>query len=237
VGGFYGAQQPDPELYLRWTANGIFCSHFRYHGIGVREPWGLGEQTEQVARQWLLFRYRLIPYIYGAMEQAAATGLPLMRAMALAFPHDRAARAYEMQYLFGEALLVAPITAAGGSTEVWFPAGSAWYDLGTGERIEGGQARRVHKTIDQLPVYGREGHILCLGPEVQHTGQINLQQPIDQVWLFGVPRHAPCVMQSAVSFKAAANGGWLSGIKAAQCLPSADVQVRQHGARVRVEAA
>jgi alpha-D-xyloside xylohydrolase len=237
VGGFYGAQQPDPELYLRWTANGIFCSHFRYHGIGVREPWGLGEDAERVARQWLQFRYRLIPYIYGAMEQAASSGLPLMRAMALAFPHDRAARAYEMQYMFGDALLVAPIIAAGGSTEVWFPAGDAWYDLGTGERIEGGQARRVHKTIDQLPVYGREGHMLCLGAEVQHTGEIDLEQPIEQVWLFGLPRHAPCVMHDSVTFKASGNGGWLDGIDAANCLPSNGVTVTQRGSRVRIEPA
>ena len=201
VGGFYGAQQPDPELYLRWTANGIFCSHFRYHGIGVREPWGLGPETEAIARQWLLFRYRLIPYIMGAMQQAAATGLPVMRAMALAFPDDRAARAYEMQYMFGDALLVAPITTAGGSTEVWFPAGSAWYDLGTGERIAGGQVRRVHKAIDQLPVYGREGHMLCLGAEVMHTGQIDLAHPVQEVWLFGVPKYAPYAPGHQQSFR------------------------------------
>lgn len=250
VGGFYGAQQPDPELYLRWTANGIFCSHFRYHGIGVREPWGLGPETEAIARDWLLFRYALIPYIMGAMEQAAATGLPLMRAMALAFPDDRAARAYEMQYLFGDALLVAPITAPGGCTEVWFPAGSAWYDLGTGERIEGGQARRVHKTIDQLPVYGREGHMLCLGPKVQHTAQIDLANPVQQVWLFGLPRHAPCVMTSTgsgagdgkgqrIEITPAKKGGrqgvWLTGVKAAQCLPSSGIRVTDIGQRAYIE--
>ena len=234
VGGFYGARQPEPELYLRWTANGIFCSHFRYHGIGVREPWGLGEQAETVARQWLLFRYRLIPYIMGAMQQAAASGLPLMRAMALAFPQDRAARAYDMQYMFGDALLVAPIIAAGGTTEVWFPAGSAWFDLGTGERIEGGQARTVHKDIDQLPVYGREGHMLCLGAEVQHTGEIDLANPVDQVWLFGQPKHAPCVMDQCVRLDTGRGGAWLSGVSASQCLPSAGVKVQQRGERVRI---
>lgn len=234
VGGFYGARQPDPELYLRWTANGIFCSHFRYHGIGVREPWGLGDEAERVARQWLLFRYRLIPYIMGAMQQAAATGLPLMRAMALAFPRDRAARTYQMQYMFGDALLVAPINAAGGVTEVWFPAGSAWYDLGTGERIEGGHARVVRKAIDQLPVYGREGHMLCLGAEVQHTGEIDPANPVNEVWLFGQPRHMPCVMDQCVGLDTGRGGAWLTGVSASQCLPSAGVSVQQRGARVRV---
>ena len=35
VGGFYG-DQPDAELFVRWTAASVFGSHFRFHGIGER---------------------------------------------------------------------------------------------------------------------------------------------------------------------------------------------------------
>ena len=194
VGGFYGATQPDAELYLRWTANAIFSSHFRYHGIGEREPWAFGADAEAIARRLLEFRYRLIPYIAGAAGQAARTGLPLMRAMPLAFPADRAARGYELQYLFGEALLVAPIVRPGGSVEVWFPEGEAWHDLDTGERIEGGRARRVSKPLGGLPAWGREGHVLCLGRAVQHTGEIDVRNPVEEIRVFGTARHPPCVM-------------------------------------------
>ncbi len=223
VGGFYGAQQPDTELYLRWTANGIFCSHFRYHGIGEREPWALGAETEAIARKLLAFRYRLIPYMLGASEQAAATGLPLMRAMPLAFPHDRLARSFEGQYLFGDALLVAPIIRPGGSVEVYFPAGEAWHDLDTGERIEGGQVRVVQKALDQLPVWGREGHVLCLGRAVMHTGEIDLAAPVEQVRLFGEPRVPPCVMGQCVTLTRENGVVHLAGanLRAGQCLPSA----------------
>ncbi len=199
VGGFYGAQQPDTELYLRWTANGIFCSHFRYHGIGEREPWAFGAEAESIAKKLLAFRYRLIPYMLGASAQAEATGLPLMRAMPLAFPDDRLARSFEGQYLFGDALLVAPIIQPGGHVEVYFPAGEAWFDLDTGERIAGGQVRKVHKAIDQLPAWGREGHVLCLGRAVMHTGEIDLTTPIEAAWVFGKATAAPCVMNDAVT--------------------------------------
>jgi alpha-D-xyloside xylohydrolase len=226
VGGFYGAEQPDAELYLRWTANAIFSSHFRYHGIGEREPWAFGEEAERIAKKLLAFRYRLIPYIAGAAQEARRTGLPLMRAMPLAFPADRAARGFETQYLFGDALLVAPILRPGGTVEVHFPGGEAWHDLATGERIEGGVTRVVARSLEELPAWGREGHVLCLGRAVQHTGEIDPASPVEEVRVFGVPRHAPCVMGDAVRLRAGEQGGWLEGVRASQCVLSRGLQAR-----------
>lgn len=236
VGGFYGAEQPGAELYLRWTANAIFSSHFRYHGIGDREPWAFGEEAERIAKKLLAFRYRLIPYIAGASEQAARTGLPLMRAMPLAFPRDRAASAFELQYLFGDALLVAPIIRPGGTVEVHFPAGEAWHDLDSGERIEGGQTRLIEKPLDGLPAWGREGHMLCLGRVVLHMGEIKRATPIETVRLFGMPRHPPCVMGEAVSLAAGQGKAWLRGVSPAQCVPSDGLRIQAAGdGRVLVE--
>jgi alpha-D-xyloside xylohydrolase len=235
VGGFYGAQQPDAELYLRWTGNGIFCSHFRYHGIGEREPWALGPEVEAVAKKLLNFRYRLIPYMVGASEQAARTGLPLMRAMPLAFPYDRLARGFEGQYLFGDALLVAPIIQAGGTVEVYFPAGEAWYDLASGERIEGGTVRLIKRAIDELPAWGREGHLLCLGREVMHTGAINLAEPIEEVRVFGEPRVQPCVMNQCVTLNRVNGVVRIVGVRAEQCLPSPGFVAVDDADGVRIE--
>lgn len=217
VGGFYGATQPDAELYLRWTANAIFCSHFRYHGIGEREPWALGAEVERVAKKLLAFRYRLIPYIMGASEQAADTGLPLMRAMALAFPQDRHARAYELQYMFGDAILVAPIIRAGGEVEVYFPRGQAWFDLKTLERIEGGTVKTIQRNIDQLPAWGREGHVLPLGPAVMHTGEMDVTKPVDEVRVFGWPRVAPNVMNGVIPLTFEADAAYLGRIPVSAC--------------------
>jgi alpha-D-xyloside xylohydrolase len=217
VGGFYGAQQPDTELYLRWTANGIFCSHFRYHGIGLREPWALGAETERVAKELLAFRYRLIPYLGGLAQQAAKTGLPMMRAMPLAFPQERAAHAFELQYLFGDALLFAPIIAPGGEVEIYFPRGignETWIDCLTGERIAGGEVRRIKRALNKFALFGREGHVLCLGRAVQHTGEIDLLAPIEEVWQFGAPQYAPCVLDDVITLGAS---GTLLGIDPARC--------------------
>ncbi|MBL8516471.1 MAG: alpha-xylosidase [Betaproteobacteria bacterium] len=223
VGGFYGSAQPDAELYLRWTANALFSSHFRYHGIGEREPWAFGAEALDIARELLRLRYRLIPYIAGAAEEAARTGLPLMRAMALAFPDDRAARAFPLQYLFGPALLFAPIVQPGGEVEVYFPRGEHWIDWASGERIEGGSVRTVKRDLDSIALWGREGHALALGRAVRHTGEIDLTAPVEAVKLFGLTRAQPCVMGSMLRLREQATGAHLAGVgfalTAAMCMP------------------
>jgi alpha-D-xyloside xylohydrolase len=200
LGGFYGSAQPSPELFLRWLAAGVFASHLRFHGIGVREPWGFGEDAERTARRWLDLRMRLIPYLVGVAEDAARSGLPVMRAMALAFPEDRAARAFETQFCCGPALLVAPVTRPGGEAELWLPEG-AWWDLFTAERHEGGRVLRLRDIpLDRLPVFGREGHALPLGRAVQRAADIDWNDPAEEVLLFGPPAHAPLLGRHRPSF-------------------------------------
>jgi alpha-D-xyloside xylohydrolase len=173
IGGFYGAVQPDAELFLRWLSVAVFASHLRFHGIGPREPWAFGADAEAIARHWLEWRMRLLPYLWSVADACAATGLPVMRAMPLAFPTDQAARAFPHQFLCGDALLVAPILRPGGSAEVWLPEG-AWTDLFTGERHAGPRQLSLRDVpLDRLPVFGRAGHALPLGNVVQHTGAVD----------------------------------------------------------------
>ncbi len=186
IGGFYGSAQPAPELYLRWLQMAVFASHMRLHGIGEREPWAFGAQAEAVARKWLQFRYRLVPYLERTVAAAARTGMPVMRAMPLAFPETTLVRACDTQFMCGDALLVAPIIHEGGSVDVALPPG-AWYDLNTRQRFAGKQVLHYTAPLDQFPVFGREGHVLPLGRAVQHTGEIDAAQPLEMAWVFGAP--------------------------------------------------
>jgi alpha-D-xyloside xylohydrolase len=186
IGGFYGSEQPSAELYLRWLQMSVFSSHMRVHGIGAREPWAFGEEAEAIARQWIEFRYRLLPYLKHVIASAVACGLPVMRAMPLAFPANALTRGYETQFMCGDALLVAPIVAAGGEVDVALPPG-AWYDVAARQRLAGRQVIRYRATLDRFPVFGREGYALPLGPIVQHTGEIDVARPLDALYVFGKP--------------------------------------------------
>ena len=177
-----------PELYLRWLQAGVFASHLRLRSGGA-QLWTLDPAQEKVALQWLGFRYRLLPYLRGAVAQAARSGMPVMRAMPLAFPANALTRAHDTQFMCGDALLVAPIIAPGGEIDVALPPG-AWYDLATRQRLAGRQVIRYRATLDRFPVFGREGHALPLGPEVQHSGEIDGERPLNALWLFGKPAHS-----------------------------------------------
>jgi alpha-D-xyloside xylohydrolase len=186
TGGLLGSGKPDPELFLRWAQAGIMTSHTRFHGVGPREPWEFGEEAEAITRAWLGWRYRLIPYLEACAAQAAASGMPVMRAMPLAFPHDPLSWGFETQYMLGPALLVAPLVAPGGRASVYLPAGE-WYDLWSGERLVGPQALDLHVPLARLPIFGRAGETLLLGPAAQHTGELLPESPVER-YTFGKDR-------------------------------------------------
>ena len=188
IGGFYGAAQPSAELFVRWLQAAVFGSHMRLHGVGEREPWAFGAEAEGIARKWLAMRYRLIPYLDQLVSEATKTGMPIMRAMPLAFPDSRTTRDFETQFMCGDALLVAPILREGGEVDVALPPG-AWYDLNSRARYAGSQVLRYAARLDQFPVFGREGFALPLGRSVQHTGEISTDNPLELLWLFGAPTH------------------------------------------------
>jgi alpha-D-xyloside xylohydrolase len=185
IGGFYGGP-PDPELYVRWLQAGVFGPFCRIHGIGPREPWYFGDEAERIVKEWLAIRYRLIPYLQRQVLEAAESGLPVMRGMALAFPGDRRTWNFELQYMLGDHLLVAPILQPGGHVTVCLPEGG-WYDFFTGERREGGQVLKMQMPRDRMPVYVREGAVLAEGPAVQHTGELHAENRLERIRIFGMP--------------------------------------------------
>lgn len=165
VGGFYG-DQPDPELFVRWTAASVFGSHFRFHGIGDRGPWDFGDRALGAVRWWLQLRSCLLPYLEFCCRQASESGLPVQRAMPLAFPHDLMARNFETQSMLGDSLLVAPIVRAGGNVDAYLPlihesAERGWYDYWTGAKLAAGQVIRYRDLPwNRVPVFVRDGAVV-----------------------------------------------------------------------------
>ncbi len=103
IGGFIG--EANIPLFRRWIALGAFTPFYRGHTmINSRdaEPWSFGEEAEEIARNYISLRYRMMPYIYSAFYQHSQNGLPLCRALLLDFPQDEKLfeGAYQNQYLF-----------------------------------------------------------------------------------------------------------------------------------------
>ncbi len=111
-GGHMG--DPDKNTYLRWIQ---FCSLgtiLRPHCTNTvkrfREPWAYDDkETEDIARNYINLRYRLLPLIYTEAYKSYRDGSPICRGMLWNYPEDKKAAKKETQYMIGNNLLVAPI--------------------------------------------------------------------------------------------------------------------------------
>jgi alpha-D-xyloside xylohydrolase len=196
IGGFYGGD-PEPELYLRWTQVATFASHMRFHGIGPREPHLVAGETGEIVRAFCRLRYRLIPYLMGAVAEAGRSGLPVMRAMPLAFPDQPLSWGLDLQYMLGPDLLVVAVTGRGGRVRYFLPEGR-WFDFWTGEAVDGGRLVTGTVPLDRIPLLVRDGAVLALGPEVPHTGALAGQPRINELRVYGSARFRPCLADDAI---------------------------------------
>ncbi len=164
LGGF--SYDPTEEYYIRSVQWGLLSPLARAHG-GQNEPWSWGERAEAVFTKFAKLRYRLLPYIYSIAHEANRTGIPMMRAMLLEFPGDPEAVRQPYQYMFGPALLIAPVYEYSNhpdltaERQVYFPAGG-WHDWWDGRKMAAPGYARVSVSVDRLPVYLKAGAILPL---------------------------------------------------------------------------
>jgi len=181
VGGFFHSVPATGELYARWFQLGAFSPIFRSHGWVWREhvPWAHGPRVEAICREYAELRYRLLPYTYTLAWQAHEDGLPLMRPLVLNYPDDPRVWALGHQFLWGDDLLVAPVTREGATTwAVYLPAG-VWYDFWTGARHAGPGGITVEAPLERLPLFVRAGAIIPMGPVMQHSSE----RPLDELTL------------------------------------------------------
>ncbi|KAI5460599.1 glycosyl hydrolases family 31-domain-containing protein [Mariannaea sp. PMI_226] len=163
IGGFEG--NPNPALFKRWVAFGLFSSHSRLHGSGsFRVPW-LVDPTEEASRvlsHFVSWKHRLMPYLYAQALATHRTGIPMLRSSLLEFPMDPTAWYLDAQYFLGESLLVAPVFNTEGDVTYYIPKGK-WYGL-LDEKIREGPGYVTERhDFFSLPVLLRPGRAVVLG--------------------------------------------------------------------------
>jgi len=128
-------------------------------GTGApNEVWSFGEEAYGILSRYLDIREKLRPYIQKHMDIASEDGTPVMRPLFYDFPEDGKTYTIEDQYMFGPDILVAPVLEAGAkSRAVYLPAGSTWKDALTGESHEGGQTIDHAVSIENIPLFTRNG--------------------------------------------------------------------------------
>ena len=161
IGGFEGT--PPASIYQRWAQFGLLSSHSRLHGSNsYRVPWVIDDRSVEVVRTFARLKCRLMPYLYRAAVEASQTGVPMMRAMLLEFPHDPTAAFLDRQYMLGESLLVAPIFTEDGLVSYYVPEGR-WTNLMTGATCSGPSWVEERCDFSGLPLLVRPGSVIAMG--------------------------------------------------------------------------
>ena len=167
IGGHHMADRIDPELYIRWMQFGALSPVMRTHSAksaGLKkEVWNFAPEHADILRSTIRQRYALAPDIYTMARKAYDEGISLCRPMYYEWPEASEAYAFRNQYLFGDDILVAPVTAPGkegyATVKVWLPEGK-WYEWQTGTMLDGGRTVERTFALDEYPVYVRAGAIL-----------------------------------------------------------------------------
>lgn len=175
IGGHMQGYRND-ELVVRWMQLGVFSPINRLHSTDSpftgKEPWNLNPTASAIASNWLRLRHRLFPYLYTMNYRNHKDLVPMILPMYYSHPEETEAYAQKNQYWFGSELIVSPITekcdeqSLRGKANVWFPEGK-WFDVFNGLVYEGGRTTTVYRTLEQMPVFAREGAIV---PTENFTG-------------------------------------------------------------------
>ncbi|MDT0594451.1 TIM-barrel domain-containing protein [Glaciecola petra] len=173
LGGFAGGEEFDAELYTRWLQYGVFQPVYRPHAQDhiAPEPVFHNLKTQEIVRDFIKLRYRLLPYNYSLSIQNSMTGLPMMRPLFVEFSNASIDRTDA--YMWGDSLLVAPVVEQGQSEkDVLLPHGK-WFDFWTQKEYIGGKTVTIETPLERIPVFVKAGAFVPMTAPIQNTSQYN----------------------------------------------------------------
>ena len=160
LGCFRGGKKMDEELFVRWAQANAYMGMMQ---MSV-SPWRVlsGENAARVVDA-LKLHASMGARFYALALQAAATGEPITRSMAYAFP-DEGMETVQDQFMLGDDLLAAPVLKPGAKERtVRLPKGT-WRSW-RGEILEGGRNVTLPVGPDDVPCFTRQSARTNAGKE------------------------------------------------------------------------
>ena len=183
LGGFAGGETFDAELYTRWLQFGTFSPVFRPHAQDniAPEPIFHADPVKSIARKFIQLRYDMLPYNYSLAFENALYGTPLMRPLAMEYGENDWFENAD-SYLWGDGLLVSPVTSA--NQTVWptkLPEG-VWFDFFSDTQYRGGQTVNYPLSQDNFPVWVKAGSFIPMAKGLSRTEQFDARNIEMHYW-------------------------------------------------------
>lgn len=171
LGGFAGGESFNKEMYIRWLQYGVFQPIYRPHAQDNIAPEVVfhDKETQDILRDFIKLRYKLLPYNYTLAFQNSTTGMPLMRPIFFEDESNINLMDNASSYLWGDAFLITPIVDANvKSVAIPLPKG-VWFDYFTDGKYKGNQTIELKTSLDTLPVLVRAGSFIPMIDDIQST--------------------------------------------------------------------
>lgn len=177
IGGFHKGIE-DNELYTRFVQLGVFSPIFKFGSEGgkyyKREPWLWEVKTQNIVKNFLNLRHRLIPYIYTEMYKYHKMGIPLIKPLYYKAPKMYDDVIYRNEYYFGSEFFVTPIIDRKDTDmnrvihRFYLPEGE-WYEYFSGKKFIGGKKYLYFVKDEDYPVFVKAGGIIPLSNNENNT--------------------------------------------------------------------
>ena len=183
LGGFAGGETFDPELYTRWLQFGTFSPVFRPHAQDniAPEPIFHADPVKSIARKFIQLRYDMLPYNYSLAFENALYGTPLMRPLAMAYGESDWFENAD-SYLWGDGLLVSPVTSANQAEWPTLLPEGVWIDFFSDTKYQGGQTVNYPLSQDNFPVWVKAGSFMPMADGLSRTEQFDARKIEMHYW-------------------------------------------------------
>uniref|UniRef100_A0A093XJY9 Putative alpha/beta-glucosidase agdC n=1 Tax=Talaromyces marneffei PM1 TaxID=1077442 RepID=A0A093XJY9_TALMA len=171
-----------PTLCSRWAVLGAWYPFYRNHAdiTAPFQEFYRWPEVSDAARAAIKTRYQLLDYFYTEFHYQTVDGTPsTILPLFYLYPHDPVTLDIELQFFYGSALLISPVTDDESTSVTFYLPKGIWYDFWTGEKLsigssfstQGGKAVKAENgewitlqdiAFDQIPVHIRSGTIIPL---------------------------------------------------------------------------
>ncbi|KEI12221.1 alpha-glucosidase [Clostridium novyi B str. ATCC 27606] len=168
TGGF--SSDANAEILIRWTQFSLFTPLFRNHsakGTRKQEPFAFDDETTNIIKNIINFRYSLIPYIYSEYMKAVLNNDIYFAPLIFEY-NDEIARRVEDQLLVGDSLMISPIYEENAKGRcVYLPEDMLLWKVKNYKDRKYEVIKKGYKyldvDIDEVPVFIRKNKMIVIG--------------------------------------------------------------------------
>jgi alpha-glucosidase len=169
----FGANTTE-TLCARWAMLGAFYPFYRNHNgdTSISQEFYLWESVTASAIKAIDIRFKMLDYFYTAFHKQTVDGTPSVCPMWFVYPNDTQALTVDLQFFWGDAVLISPVTEENvTSVDIYLPD-DIFYDYNNNFSIVRGNGSIITLSdIDYqtIPIHIRGGTILPLRAESANT--------------------------------------------------------------------